>query len=62
MEEHLETEKSSSILNWLESVSTAANSQLNLDDIKGPASPLDRLNFFPPVPRPSLPPTVSSSA
>ncbi len=39
MEEHLETEKSSSILDWLESVSTAANSQLNLDNVGGPASP-----------------------
>jgi hypothetical protein len=42
IEEHLEMDKSSSTVDWLDSVSPAANSQLNLDNVG-----------VPPVPRPS---------
>jgi hypothetical protein len=62
MEELLETEKSSSILDWLESVSIGAKSRLNLDNVGVPRVPFDRLIDFPPLPRRSLSLTVSSSA
>ena len=47
MAEHLETEESSSILDWLESVPTNADSQLNLDNVGGPASPPWPSQLFP---------------
>ena len=49
MEEHLETEQASSLLDWLKSVSTKANSQLILERLGVLPGPLYHLNFFPPV-------------
>ena len=58
----METDKSSSILDWLESVPTDANSLLILHSVRVWPVPPDCLSFFPFVPRPSHTHAVLSTA
>jgi hypothetical protein len=55
MEDDLESEKSRSILDWLDSIGTSANSQLKLEDFGGSASPPQAPNAFPSDSSPVLP-------
>jgi hypothetical protein len=48
MEEHSQTEKSSSILDWLETIATSTSPELNLENVGGSAAPpLSRSELFP---------------